>query len=662
MYRDLSYKGRGKNMQIKNPVSAYMPGEETRAVTSMVLEDYQHGTMLMNKPRPEFNDRSIIDEINENQKAFNSYVPPRSEDPDESWRAQTIRPLTRNKLISIAAHVTAATLYPNVFAQNRNDEEDISASIVMRDLIEWVIDNSNYAKSFLQAVISALVDPAVIVGVGFYEVMRTVRKKIRNGEYTEKEIIDEALSGFQANIVRCTELLIANIYEPDLQKQRFLIKRKKIDFQEAKLKYGKHENWKYVKPGIVTVWDNATKTFYDVDDAEAAGYLVEEDIYYNRIQDLELTFVNGILLSDSKNPNPREDKLYPFAKSGYEPLNDGQFFYYKSAANKLGSDQQLVDQLYNLILDGAFMALMPAVAIYGSEEVDSSVMIPGMVTSFKDPNTKLQTLNTRTDLRAGLETIGLVERSMSESSQDAMRSGVDAGGDRTAREVMLMEKNAQIALGLFGKMIAFLVTDIGKLMVGDILQHMTVPQIDEITGDAKYSSFLLPDKIENGKKKTEKIEFTNELLGEEDIEVEKLKEMQLDLLEEEGGLDAGKKIYKVNPEIFRTIKYKVTVSADELTPKSKTIERALKIEGFDRLIQLGGIVDQAAVTKDFLLEALAPGESDKYLVGKDNTSGNIQGPGGSMNNKGQQMKGVTSNLLGQITGSNSLGVALSSGE
>ena len=208
MYRELSYKGKGKNIKVQDQVSAYMPNEETKEITAKVLADYQHGSLLLTRPRPEFNDRSVIDEVNENQKAFNSYVPPRSEDPDESWRAQTIRPLTRNKLISISAHVTASTLYPNVFAQNRNDEEDVAASIVMRDLVEWIIDNSNYAKSFLQAVISALVDPAVIVGVGFYEVMRTVRKKLQSGGYSEKEIIDEALSGFQVNLVRCTELLI----------------------------------------------------------------------------------------------------------------------------------------------------------------------------------------------------------------------------------------------------------------------------------------------------------------------------------------------------------------------------------------------------------------------------------------------------------------------
>ncbi len=91
---------------IISPKHSYQPSQEDQDRIVKVLRDYEQGYQNWNKPLNEFNGRSVIEEINANQKAFNSYVPPKSDDPDESWRAQTVRPIVRNKLISIAAHVT----------------------------------------------------------------------------------------------------------------------------------------------------------------------------------------------------------------------------------------------------------------------------------------------------------------------------------------------------------------------------------------------------------------------------------------------------------------------------------------------------------------------------------------------------------------------------
>lgn len=641
MYKELTIDGKGK---IKEPASSYQPSKKVREVTATVLKDYQQGLTTRNKARVEFNNRNLVDETNDNQKRFNSYVPPKSENPDDSWRAQTVRPITRNKLISIAAHVTATVLYPATFAVDADDKEDRDAALVMDKLIEWNIDNSNYAREFVNSVITALVDPAVIISTEFAKVMRKVKEMKEDGSYTQKEILDEIMSGWNANIIPCTELLIANIYEPDIQKQRFLIRNRKIDFEDAKLIYGNHKNFKYVRAGIRAVFDSTSDTFYDVYDQDLEDYLVDETIYYSRAGDLQLTFVNGVLMCEPDYPNPRIDKRYPFVKGGYEPLNNGKFFYYKSAANKLGSDQDLVDTLYNMILDGTFLQLMPPMALYGMEEVDSSVMVPGMITSFEHPDTKMESIAPRSDLRAGLETISLVEKSLSESSQDNSRAGVGEAGERTAREVMMLEQNARIALGLFGKMIGFMVEDIGTLLIGDILQHMTVGEAKDISGKLAYRTFLLPNKSFNGRTVTEEVKFgfpdDNKSLDEE----------QYLILEVEGGLKGKKKIYQVNPEAFRERKFKVKVSVDKLTPRSKALEKALGLEQYDRLIQ-NAIVDKVEVTRD-LVELYKPGKSDKYMP-------KTQGAAAPVLEGGKQ-KGVNMNMVSQLTGNNSLGVAASS--
>ena len=166
------------------------------------------------------------------------------------------------------------------------------------------------------------------------------------------------------------------------------------------------------------------------------------------------------------------------------------------------------------------------------------------------------------------------------------------------------------------------------------------------------------DQTVDGQKVTKKIEFTDKYLGEESISEEKLEEEQWKLLEREGGLNSKQRIALVNPEVFREIKYSVKVFADDLVPKSKALERALELEAYDRLIQ-NPVIDQEQVTRDFLINAFRPGESDKYIKKESPVPTMAEGqqpeeePGMT-----DMLKGVNSNLTTQITGSNSLGVAM----
>lgn len=650
MYLEFTFNKKGEK---ENAVSMYNPDKETRDVTHYVLKDYLHGKKLQDTPRREFNDRSLKTEIDGNYRAFNSYVPPKSEDPDEVWRAQTVRPLTRNKIISIASHVTQAVLYPNVFARNEDDEEDKLVAQVMKDLVDYTIDNSNYERAFIQAAISMLVEPCVIVESKFYEVYRDVKmQKGKDGKYEKKKILDEVMSGFMTSVVPSAELLIANFYEPDIQKQRFVIRNRYIDYSEAASLYGDHKNWAYVRPGAMNVFDSENDMFYEVYDENASEYLVNEVIYENRAKDCRLVFVNGVLVTDPEQPNPRKDKLYGYAKSIFEPINNGQFFYGKPAVTKLASDQEVVDTLYNMLLDGTFMQLMPSIAVYGHEGADASVLIPGTVTSFRDPNTKIDTLAPRTDIRAGLEAISLVERSMSESSQDSSQMGLAGGQEITARQAIILQQNARTALGLFGKQISFLVHDIGTLRVGEICQYMTVGVANEVASEIKYKAYTVLNRTENGNSVNRKIEFVDDFYNMEGkSNADELKQMSFDILDEEMRKNKDMRIYKINPEKFRNMKYSITINVDELTPKSQALQKALDLEGYDRMIQ-NPYVDQEKVTRDFLLNALRPGSGDKYMKKGQSTEGAYGG--GAF-----QQKGVDTSMLSQMTGSNSLGVAAS---
>jgi len=584
-------------------VSAYNPTDDEREVRSMIIRQFVLGYQTMYKPRREFNDMSVIGRMMVDQMSFNTYQPNNGESPAgdiiNGWRSNAIRPIVRNKCISIAAHATAQLIFPKIFAYNEQSDSQTDSARVMEDLMEWSAEQSLYVDSSMNAVIAALFNPASITYTEYGEVFRTVKRdKDDDGKWIPEKELDDDLSGFKDTPVPCDELFIENFYENDIQKQAWLIWRRVIGYDLASTKYGEYENWKYVKPGVQTILDDANNTFYETYDSNMRTDSVEEIIYWNKKMDLKLIMLNGVLLTDFDNPNPRVDKLYPFIKFGYENLDEGKCFYYKSLAFKLQSDANIVNTLYPMIIDGTYLNIFQPMVNYGSETIGSDVIIPGGVTTLSDPNSKLTPIAVAGNLKAGMDTLMEVEKSVSETSENPIEQGQAPSGDTTAYEISRLEQNANTVLGLFVKMIARYVRQYGRLRVGDILQHLTIIDVDKITDEAElvYKSFLVNGK---GKFDKKKIEFTDKV-PEEPMTGDEVLKHSYDVLKEQN--NSQMEIYKVNPMIIRGLKYQVVVSPDVLHPRSEDLERAMKLELYDRAIN-SPMADQEKVFKDFLLGA-----------------------------------------------------------
>ena len=608
---------RDKKGNILAEQSDYKPSKAAQDRTLQVLTDFNYGWQLQRKPFAEFNNKSLLNVMNEDQRAFNIFQNPPDSDPDLAWKSSAVRPITRNKVISVAAHITGSVIFPNVEAQNDNDEEDQDSAQVMKTLVEWSLEQSNYAQNFLFSVLAALVDPAVILYTEYAESTRTIKEIGEDGKWTKKEVPDEIFSGFQDQIVPLNELFINDIYENDIQKQGFLIRRRVFDYTVAAAKYGENENFKkHVRPGIQIFFNQNDGLFYKIQDETLRQRMVEEVIYYNRMEDLELIFVNGVLLTDPDQPNPRKDKKYPFAKTGYEPINNGKFFYYKSLVNKMHADQEVIDTLYRMIIDGTYLKLMPPSVVYGSEIVNASVLTPATVTQFSNKDTKLETLNLGNDLSAGYNTLDKVERSLSEGSAQDLANVQGGTGRVTALQIARIEENAKIMLGLFGKMIGFLVKQYGELRISDILQYLTVADINELSSQSeslKYKTFLVSGSSELGASKKRKVMFDNSMPDKE-MSLEDLMEQSRGILAEQGGVDSKLEIYKANPKIFRRRKFIMKVSPDQLIPPSDSVRKEMNLEEYDRAIA-NPLADQEAIFKDLLLASYPATKNDpnKYI-------------------------------------------------
>ena len=574
-----------------HPLSAYTMTDDERLVRGMILKHFWQGDQTMNRPRVELNDMSVLQRMMYDQMSWNVYQPnngePNPGDQIQSWRSNAKRPIIRNKCVSIAAHATAKLIFPKIFAHSDN-EENKEAAIVMSDLVEYSADQSDYSYFSLMRVITALTDPCSIGYTEYAETYRDIKtKKNKDGKWETKRICDEEMSGFQNVVVPTNELYIENIYEPNIQKQGWLIWRKTLSYSLAEQKYKDiYANFKYVTPGMQVLYNDANNSFYQVYDSVMRQDMVEEIIYWNRNLDLKVIMVNGVMLTDSDNPNPRLDKQYPFEKFGYEIINN-KFFYYKSLAFKLMQDDKIVNDMYQMIIDGSMLQVFPSYINKGGEAITSDIVGPGYVTSFSDPNASLEPLqvsNNGRGLQAGFQAMNTVMQDVNDSSEQPLMQGQAGQRRQTAYEMSRLEQNANTVLGLFIKMISQFVKDFGKLRVSDILQYMTIANVDDVEGgsDLTYKTFLLPERGESSNK-TKKIKFklpSKDKMTKKEVEKESFR-----IYSEQGGEDKEMYLVEVNPILFRELKYKLSITPDIINPKSEDLKSAEIREMYDRMVQ-----------------------------------------------------------------------------
>jgi len=287
------------------------------------------------------------------------------------------------------------------------------------------------------------------------------------------------LSGFQATIVPVNELYIENFYEHDIQKQGWLIWRRVKNYSLLKSQYEKkYKNFKYVTPGVQVIYNDANQTFYPVYDSNMRGEMCEEIIYWNRNMDLKIIMVNGVMLTEYDNANPRIDKLYPFDKFGFELFDEGKCFYYKSLAFKLQQDANIVNTLYPMIIDGTYLNVMPPMILNGGETIEADVIVPGAVTTLKSKDAQLQPVQLANNLQAGMNTLMEIEKSVEESSEEP---SISTNRQTSAYEVSVRKQQQEIMMGIFIDMIGSHVVQFGKLLKGDILQYLTIADVTDLS-------------------------------------------------------------------------------------------------------------------------------------------------------------------------------------
>ena len=494
------------NITAQSKPSAYQANEDVGAFMAKARADYALGEDIIHKTRIELNTRSVIQDENRGLLMFNAFVDESVDDPADAWKWRGTRSLARNKGIDMHANLTANYLLPLFVAQNDDDEQEVEFSEAMRDIVEWMAapSNSNYQEAFMQVTLGALTSPVIFMGAEYNEIFQKIREKQADGSYTVKEILDEVLSGFSAPVWSCTQVLIVNAYERNIQKQRRVIKRRWAEMSELEAQYGHLDNWQYVTPGWRSVYSSEDGVFYDVKDrAHTSRWIVSEETVMCRKDDSEVMMVNGIPMIEGNiedNPIRHRDNRgapkYNVVPFGYHRIGT-DFFYYKSMMNAIGWDNSLYDAQTEVFMNRAFLEAEMPIAISGSDQIDSEVVFPGSVVTMEDPNSKATNLLPNGNLNALAQAMKMTKDSVDDATTDPIAGGQVPTGSPTAYSIAQAQQNARKMIGAAAKSVAESVVKYGDLMKDIAISHVTAPQAQDMIGGQlglKYRSFLIDGK------------------------------------------------------------------------------------------------------------------------------------------------------------------------
>ena len=469
-----------------NKQEVYIPTHKETSVIDNVLNKFVTSRNIVQKGYSYFNGRNLYELIDDSEKRWNGYIPPSNILLDQ-YQSRIFINFTRNTVISYLAKVALQRPKIKVKAVNKKDNLlNQQVSDIFTDLIDFSHDAENAEARFLEAALEVTTKGTVVIYEGYSKMEQKLDVPddfdAETGVISTNKETRILFDNCYQEVVPLEDFYISNPYESDVQKQPFVIWRQMTTWDEGARNFGHYKNWKYVKKGEYSLTSEPTTFYKNKLYSDLAENQIEILRYYERYNNKHIVLVNGVVMY--KGVIPFKDGKYPFAKGIFEPFGN-DFFWGSPLPNKILGDQDLINTLWNMMVDKTYGSLLP----YGlssdlDDLVEDNVLQPNKIRKVQDINKwKFDTLP---GISSGEQS--MLQMAMNFAQQNAGDPGGGAagqtpkGGAITARQVLMKQQEAMQKLGFSVNFLEDLERDRTEIRLAHILQFYSIPKIEIITG------------------------------------------------------------------------------------------------------------------------------------------------------------------------------------
>lgn len=576
-----------KDKLVSDQVS-YTETPEEKAIKDKVIKDFISAKGVVQKSYNQFNGRTLYECIDDWTKRWNGYIPPMNPlvDADSS---RVFLNITRNIIIAYLSKVALSVPKIKVVAVNKKSHipfQKLAESL--NDLNTYSLNAEDGEQRFFESCLEVTVKGTVIKYEGYAQrkVKRETPKEFNaeTGEIeTEKLEVVEYDDCFQ-EIVPVEDFFIPNPYQPEIQKQPFVIWRKITTKEEAEIDFGHYKKWGYVTPGKYIMSPDVSTFYRNQMMTELKPEQVEIVRYYHKSKNKHVVMINGVVLYDG--PIPFKDGRYPFAKGIFEPFGN-DFFWGAGFPQKIMGDQDLVNTLWNMMIDKTETSLTPLSMSSDLDDlIEDEYMTPGKVRKVNDVNAwRFEQLP---GVTSGEQ--GVMQSAMSFIRENAGTYGggeaySPRGGKLQTRQIMLKQQEALQKVGFSMNFMETFEKDRTQLRISHIMQFYSIPKIDKITGDGSkeitkltYRDVKLENQtLSDGRKGNKVIKLVGDEVNDENKRAKLADELSVtEMMGEEKGIPT--EAVAVSVDSFRDYDYSVMVVKNSSYEKNQVLDQATRHE------------------------------------------------------------------------------------
>ena len=580
---------------------SWNPTEEQKRRIKYVMDDYADMDHKRKQSYTQFNDRTLVEFIDDSQKRLNSYVLSREEQGKEPWQSNFATRIPANKTKALLASTARQIPDMRFKATDEDDSFKYFEADVIKNLTRHSYNQSNPVEDLFFLAWSTVGSGTVLSYEGF-EKSFYIKKSISSFdvatgdiEFKEEEKISEGEPvSFE---IPLTDLLIKNFYIRDIQDQPCIIwETYYAEREQFETVWGKYNNVQFVPDAADLTDKQSQDTFFHgtwhENCSNGKGFLVMR--YMNKFKDIYRVVANGVEIYNGPMLWPDitskrfGKKMYPIAKTIFEAFAEGNFFYGNSLPNSAMGETDVINALYNGAIDKTYRALVPGWLVgqtnKGQLDLEDDVMTGDTKIYVEDIN-QIKQLDIKGISSGDVQLLDMISAGVNMTTLDPQQEG-SAQKYVTARASVAADERARQLKGVFFMFLESLWLQKVRLRVPNIILSYTRPRIAEIIGEDGSTKLEQRMRTFN----VDGVELSDKSKGvlsigfapQEDMmdpEKQKMMKQQIDA-QETAARDAGQPLEKIIMPygFFDNLSFDLEIIPETLWQSSQAINMAMIVE------------------------------------------------------------------------------------
>lgn len=462
------------------------------------------------QPHVELDDMTVDQYIETNERRANTYIPPRKNKSDVTVTSG----LAREKLLSIASHIHRLNIRPEVHSFDKNKDEDIKLSRSLTNAISKSKKLENDKEKSLMRILTMMKEGTCFVEEAWVPSVKMKKKIVDRSKldpakgFEGLKWIEKTDITYRAEsaVLSTKNILWGSMRIYDWEKQPFIATREYRDYDEIEPMFKEWSNWKFVRPGLehASRLDmNYGQNFSDGTLYPTEGNQVEIIKYQDWHNDEYQIIINGVTMLPMGFPTPWEWDGPSISEQKFEPMTQN-FCLGKSLMAKIERDDELITNMLRLFYSKTLQSVKPPVGNMTMKKLPANLFDAGRIWNGVNP-AQIQKLIDHNGVNGNeWQMFEKVREFIDSKSISRIAQGQSPSGSSTATEILELQKQAQINMGLS----LFAYGNLEKKMADKRLVNL-------LTNWSKAESEDWDDMTKTFKKRFKTIEIQNANLGGE---------------------------------------------------------------------------------------------------------------------------------------------------